>query len=197
MFERSLAWYTGAKHCVVVNSGSMAIYLALRYWDEDTNYTGNHMTVPEETYRSVPLAISRLSMFVRWDPKPWKGSYQIKPSNVWDCALRLKPNMYKKGQVQCLSLHPQKPLALSCGGGAILHDDDTADEWYRWMRFDGRKEGVPIQKDEMRPGEHCYMFPSQAAEGLHRLSIYAARYPKQAPDMPQPKYENVRKKWRQ
>jgi dTDP-4-amino-4,6-dideoxygalactose transaminase len=76
--------------------------------------------------------------------------------------------------IQCISFHPQKPLGLSNGGGAILHDDSLADEWYRKMRFDGRTEGVTTKDDDYTIiGEHCYMFPSTAAEGLHRLSIYA------------------------
>lgn len=59
------------------------------------------------------------------------------------------------------------------GGGAILHDDKEADDWYRRMRHDGRTPFTSPKDDEIKMiGEHCYMFPATAAEGIQKLEIY-------------------------
>lgn len=196
MFEEELAEYTGAKYVVTVNSGTSALSLAFQWWVKN-NPNKCTIHLPEETYRSVFNMAYKASMVVLFDKKSWSGVYPIKPTNIWDCALRLAPKMYRAGTVQVLSFHPQKPLALSSGGGAILHDDPEADKWYRLMRFDGRTEGVSILEDEWPlVGDHCYMFPNQAAEAWHKLDIYRNRYPEKAPDAEQPKYENLNKKWR-
>lgn len=186
LFERSLAEYCGAKYAVAVNSCSAALRLALKGW-KNTSI----VTIPRHTYRSVYLVLQDLHYGVRFSDEKWDEYYQIKPTNVWDCALLLCSGMYVPGTVQCLSFHPQKPLALSSGGGAILHDDDEMDKWYRWQRWDGRQGGVAIQDDELRDGEHCYMFPAQAGEALHKLNVYASRPPVR---IPHPNYEDLSKK---
>ena len=186
MFERSLAEYCGAKFAVALNSGTAALRLSLKRWQ------GTSMvTIPAKTYRSVYLVLESLHYCVEFSEEPWDECYQIDPTNVWDCALMLRPGMYVPGTVQCLSFHPQKPLALSSGGGAILHDNEELDQWYRWERWDGRQEGVAIQDDVLRDGEHCYMMPGQAGEALHRLNIYASRGPVK---LPHPDYEDLSRK---
>ena len=195
MFEESLAEYTGAKYAVALNSGSSAIKLALKAW---MLYKGmedyDSVTIPSKTYRSVLLSSFEVGYNVEFENIPWTDTYQIKPTEVWDCALSLKGGMFKPGTIQCLSFHPQKQLALSSGGGAILHDRDEWDRWFRWQRWDGRQEGVAIQDDDIHSfGEHCYMFPSQAAEALHKLNILASR---PLPPVYHPDYEDLSKKWR-
>jgi hypothetical protein len=134
---------------------------------------------------------NEVGMKVAFYGDEWSGMYRVIPTNIWDCALTLRPEMYEKGSVQLLSFHPQKPLALSSGGGAILHNDSEADRFYRLDRFDGRTERTPIQDDEWPfYADHCYMFPGQAGEGLHRLEIFKAVHP-QGLTMPQPDYEGL------
>jgi len=187
MFERSLAGYTGAKYAVAVNSGTAALKLATKMWNGTSS-----VTIPSRTYRSVWQVLLDNLYTVKFRDYEWDECYQIEPTNVWDYALvTLDENIYVPGTVQCLSFHPQKALALSSGGGAILHDNDDLDEWYRWQRWDGRTEGVAIQEDELRDGEHVYMFPGQAGEALHKLNIYATRGPVK---IPHPNYENLEKK---
>jgi dTDP-4-amino-4,6-dideoxygalactose transaminase len=194
-FEFDLSMYTGAPHVVAVNSGTSALQLALEYWARADQITT--VILPDRTYRSVANMADRAGLGVIFHKKAWRGAYQIEPTNIWDCALRLAPGMYKAGTIQCLSFHPQKPLACSAGGGAILHDDPVMDKWLRKMRFDGRDEGVSIHDSSWDViGAHCYMFPGQAGEALHRLNIYSAKYPKKAPDAEQPKYESLSSKWR-
>jgi len=72
---------------------------------------------------------------------------------------------------QCVSFHWSKTLAIG-QGGAILHDNDEADKWFRKARFDGRTEGVAPADDTFDMiGYHCYMSPRDAAEGLSRLAV--------------------------
>ena len=188
-FEAALSEYTGAPFVVAVNSGTSSLHLAMEWYKLSG---GTEIMVPSRTYRSVPIHAERAGLDIWWNDNPWQGVYHMKPSNIWDCALRLTGGMYSAGQVQCVSFHPQKNLALDCGGGAILHDDPEADVWYRLARFDGRTEGMDIRVDSLKvKGWHYYMWPSQAAAGIQKLSIL----PRHMPDKPQPEYEDVRSKW--
>jgi dTDP-4-amino-4,6-dideoxygalactose transaminase len=176
-FEVAVGEYTGAPYVVAVNSCTAALRLALRWWHGEYCYGCGVVSVPKRTYPSVPMAAVWAGYEIVWTDEEWQGEYQLRPTNVWDSAKRFTGGMFRPGAFQCVSFHPQKSLALSTGGGAILHDSAAADSWFRRMRFDGREEGVPTRDDVYTViGEHCYMFPSQAAEGLHRLSIYARQY---------------------
>lgn len=167
-FELGLSEYTGAPYAVTVNSCSMALFLALTF------AVGNcrgwflpRVTIPRRTYCSVPMQAISAGWEVSWSAFEWEGEYQIEPLNVWDSARRFRRGMFRKGQMQCVSFQTSKILGLE-QGGAILHDNDKADEWFRRARFDGRlnaSERLP----KMR-GWHCYMNPSTAALGLQRLA---------------------------
>jgi hypothetical protein len=190
-FECALAEYVGSPYCVAVNSCTSAARLAFD-WLFQTNHFDNVMLeFPCKTYRSVLNMARKVGFGLDLKPYEWVGKYRIEPSNIWDCALTLRPGMYEKGTVQLLSFHPQKPLALSSGGGAILHDDQEADDFYRLDRFDGRSEGESIQiTDWPFYADHCYMFPGQAGEGIHRLEIFKAAHP-EGLIMLQPDYEDL------
>lgn len=171
-FERALSEYTGAPYVVAVNSCTAALRLALRWVKLDTSI--EVVECPSVTYPSVPMAVKWAGFQIQWTDEKWSGCYEICPTRVIDAAKRLKPGMYEPGEYQCVSFHPQKPLGLANGGGAILHDDTIADKWFRQMRFDGRTEGVATKDDVyLMIGEHVYMMPACAAEGLQRLAIYA------------------------
>lgn len=185
-FEAAVAQFTGAKKVVAVTSCTAAIYLSLLWCAAKYIIHGYNVNVPKRTYPSVPMAAKRAGFNVLFTDEEWSGVYNLAPTPVWDCAKRFSSRMYVPTQIQCVSFHPQKPLGLSSGGGAILHDDEEADVWFRKMRFDGRTEGVPTSKDKYTMiGEHCYMMPPTAAEGLQRLEIYArsADHPDQPADL--------------
>jgi len=176
-FERALSDYTGAPYVVTVSSCTAALRLALRWWYLGHGEREWNVTVPTRTYPSVPMAVVWAGLRPLFAEMEWSGMYVLYPTQVRDAAKRLTGHMYCVGQFQCVSFHPQKPLGLSNGGGAILHDNAEADVWFRRMRFDGRTEGIPTKDDEYTMiGEHCYMMPPTAAEGLQRLSIYAREY---------------------
>lgn len=160
-FEAALCEYTGAKYAVTTNSCSMALFLAL------ASQPARSVVFPSRTYCSAPMAALNAGYTVSFFDREWVGEYLIVGSLVYDSARRFRQAMFRGGVYQCVSFQTSKILGIE-QGGAILHDNDIADEWLRRARFDGRlnaSEKLP----KMR-GWHCYMNPSTAALGLQRLS---------------------------
>lgn len=186
-FEAALCDYTGAKYAVTVTSCTMAILLACAWLNPVFRF--HRISIPKRTYVSVPQAVLHAGYGVRWRDEDWSGAYQLKPLWVWDSARRFTSNMYAEGQFQCVSFHWSKILGIQ-QGGAILHDDEEADEWLRKARFDGRTEGVDPKDDKFTMiGYHCYMSPETAAQGLMRLSLL----PLHNNDLPNSDYPDLSK----
>lgn len=194
-FESALCEYSGAKYACAVNSCTAALLLAVQ-WCADTivqhttrgilgySYT---VEIPRRTYVSVACAIRLVGGGIRWRDEPWRGAYQLKPLPVWDCARRFTSGMYIAGQYQCVSFAASKILGAE-QGGAILHDNEAADAWFRRMRFDGRTEGVdPLEDTFDLIGHHCLMIPSVAATLLVRLH----HLPKHNADLPDFEYPDL------
>lgn len=164
-FERDLCKYTGAKYAVTVDNMSNALFLALKY----ENIEGKEITIPARTYPSVPCEIIHAGGKVNFTPvegKKLKGPYQLKPSNVWDCALRFTADMYKPGTHMCVSFTgPYKHFKLS-KGGAILTDDHDAYLWFKRARYSGRRECSYHDDNFDMLGWNFYMMPELAARGL-------------------------------
>jgi len=189
VFERRIADYTGAPYAVAANSCTMAILLACAWhvqWpprafgDASIRRRLHPFSLPRPGYISVPQSIIHAGGRIVFRDEEWSGAYQLAPYPVWDCARRFTSGMYRKGQHMCVSFHASKVLGLE-QGGAILHDDPVADEWYRRARFDGRTPGVHPRQDSFDMiGWHCYMNPSTAAQGLlrmHSLPLHNADVP--------------------
>jgi dTDP-4-amino-4,6-dideoxygalactose transaminase len=169
-FEMALCDYTGATYAVCVNSCTMALFLACKYLNVC------EVTLPKFTYQSVPMQIIHAGGTVRFEDRPWKGAYRLRPYPIYDAARRFTFDMFEtiacrplENNYVCVSFHASKILGLE-QGGAILHDSKVADDWFRRARFDGRAEGVS-PRDDLHPilGYHCYMNPSTAAQGLLKL----------------------------
>ena len=195
-FESELAKYTGAKYAVTVTSCTMAILLAVKWHMRPLPQMPDgqcnppllrQIEIPNHTYVGVPMSIVNAGGKPVFRDYKWEAGYQLGPLPVWDYARWFTSDMfnhitasevlkrretYPRGfsKMLCVSFHHSKTLGLAAHGGAILHDNDEADEWLRRARFDGRKEGVS-PKDDTFPmiGYHCYMTPATAAEGLMRL----------------------------
>ena len=188
-FEKELCRYTGAKYAVTTNSCTMALLLACA-WQKKQHGIHN-VTVPAETYCSVPQSIIHAGHRVVFQYLIWEGEYQLEPLPVWDSARRFTSGMFRPGQMQCLSFHASKTLGAS-QGGCILHDDEQADAWLRRARFDGRGEGIPAGEDDFDMiGWHCYMSPDTAAQLLWKLT--SAEFKRDNPDLPNPEYPDLSK----
>lgn len=162
-FEESLADYTGAPYVVTVDNASNALFLCLKYEG------CREVTIPSRTYPSVPCEIIHAGGKVKFEPvdgDTLKGAYQLKPTKVWDSALRFTSQMYQKGTHMCVSFTgPYKHFKLS-KGGAILTDDYKAYLWFKRARYSGRR-AVSYHEDHFDMlGWNFYMMPELAARGL-------------------------------
>lgn len=164
-FEKALAEYCGSKYATVVDSCTNALLLCCDY------HKVKEVTIPKHTYNGVPMAIIHAGGNVRFcEDDNWqeKGWYPLAPYPIYDSARLLTSNMYEGGFV-CVSFHWGKTLNLG-QGGAILHNNPFAQDYFKKARCDARTPGVLPKDDEITfIGRHCNMSPSNAAEGLTRL----------------------------
>lgn len=170
-FESKLGDYTGAPFVVTVDNCSNALFLSLYY--EKVN--GKDITIPCRTYPSVPCEIIHAGgnvLFESVQTNTIKGAYQLKPTKVWDSALRFTHNMYIPNTHMCVSFTgPYKHLKLG-KGGAILTDDYHAYMWFKRARFSGRRECSYHEDYFDMLGWNFYMMPEIAARGLLLLTQF-------------------------
>jgi dTDP-4-amino-4,6-dideoxygalactose transaminase len=176
MFEQAMCDYTGAPYAVSVDSCTSALFLCCKYMEVE------RVTIPAQTYLSVPMAIMQAGGEVVFDrsvtANQWHGAYQLKPYPIWDAAKRLTSGMYQDGQFMCLSFHIKKSLGIG-KGGMILTDDADAVEWFKKARYEGRSEKFYKEDDIDSIGWNMYMTPQEAAHGLCLMQ----NYPEHAADL--------------
>jgi len=176
MFEEEIAHYTGALYAVAVDSCTNALFLACKYLNVKT------ITIPSQTYLSVPMSIIQSGGEVIFDKKistnNWKGIYQLKPYPIYDAAKRLTSNMYIPGTFMCLSFHIKKQLGIG-KGGMIIFDDKNALDFFKKARYEGRSEKFYKEDNIETLGWNMYMTPQEAAHGL---SLFQ-NYPLHSPDL--------------
>ena len=164
-FEQALAEYTGAPYAVMTDCCTHAIELCLRYNQvEQTAFTAF-------TYLSIPMMMHKLGIWYILNDEQWVGEYQFHNTNIWDSARRLERNMYRAGQMQCLSFGHNKPLHIG-HGGAILLDNKEAYGILLRQRYDGRDLSIApwaVQRTFM-VGYHYRPAIEDAAIGLEKLS---------------------------
>ena len=182
-FESEIAKYTNAPYCVCVDNESNALFMALTYID----IKGKEITIPSNTYPSVPCEIILAGGKVKFDKYHNKlrgltneeknhysflkknhsstfdslriltGEYQLIGTNIWDSALRFTSDMYRPGQFQCLSFTGQWKILKTVKGGAILTDSQEAYEWFKRFRFSGRRDCSYFEDSFDFVGKNYYM----------------------------------------
>ena len=167
-FEHSLSEYTGSKYVVATDSCSHAIELCFRYLQLQNSI--DIVTIPNRTYLSIPMIFHILGIPYNIVNEDWHGEYNFGFSNVWDSARLLQRDMYRKGQMQCLSFGHTKPLEIGRGGAILLDDKDT----YNWLKlavYDGRDLSIsPWEKQEtFNVGYHYRIIPEECITGLNKL----------------------------
>jgi dTDP-4-amino-4,6-dideoxygalactose transaminase len=170
-FEKKISDYTGAPYVVTVDNQSNALFLSLYY----ENIKGKEIEIPNRTYPSVPCEIIHAGgkvKFYKIDGEKLRGPYQLKPTKVWDSALRFTANMFIPNTHMCISFTgPYKHLKLS-KGGAILTDDINAYEWFKRARFSGRRECSYHDDEFDMLGWNFYMIPELSARGLLMMNQF-------------------------
>ena len=170
-FEQALSKYTNAPYVITVDNASNALFLALMY----EKIEGKTITIPSRTYPSVPCEIIHAGGKINFEPVEGikiKGAYQLKPTKVWDSALRFTSNMYIPNSHMCISFTgPYKHFKLS-KGGAILTDDYNAYLWFKRARYSGRRECSYHDDNFDMLGWNFYMMPELAARGLLQMNQF-------------------------
>lgn len=163
-FERALAEYTGAPFVIATDCCTHALELCLRHVNPHFVHFSAY------TYLSVPMTMHKLNIGYSYVDETWEGEYPIYGTNIWDSARLLAPNMYRKGQMQCLSFGYDKPLEIGRGGAILLDDLAVYDKIIR-QRYDGRYLSItPWQNQRVfYVGYHYRMTPEEAKIGLEKL----------------------------
>lgn len=125
------------------------------------------------TYLSVLQTMHKLKIEYELIQESWIGEYQFYNTRIWDSARKLEPNMYRKGQLQCLSFGYTKPLDIG-RGGAILLDSKEDYEILQRMRYDGRDLSISpwVEQVEFYLGYHYKLNPEECVKGIERLIEY-------------------------
>ena len=163
-FERLLAKKTGAPYAVMTDCCTHAIELCLRYRKV------KRVQFTAYTYLSIPMTMHKLGIEYELVPEKWTGEYRFYATDIWDSARRLEDDMYRPGQMQCLSFGHNKPLQIG-HGGAILLDDKEAYGFLLQQRYDGRDLGIqPWQAQRVfKVGYHYRPAIEDAQHGLEKL----------------------------
>lgn len=165
-FEQALAQYTGAPYAVVTDGCTHAIELCFRL----ECVTSCDFTA--FTYLSILQMVRQLDIHYTLKTEYWQslGEYQFHGTCIWDSARRLAPNMYRPGQMQCLSFGHTKPLSVG-KAGAILLDDRLKYEYLSRMRSDGRDLRISPWQDQktFTQGYHYCPTLETCALGVEKL----------------------------
>jgi dTDP-4-amino-4,6-dideoxygalactose transaminase len=169
-FEETLAEYTGAPYAIMTDCCTHAIELCLRH-----DGIAECAFTPY-TYLSIPMTMHKLGIKYSYFPdtmphrQHWIGEYKFEGTRIWDSARRLEPNMYHKGQMQCLSFGHTKPLHIGRGGAILLDDKEAYDRIIR-RRYDGRDLNIKPWESQQTfsVGYHYKPTPEEAVQGLALL----------------------------
>jgi dTDP-4-amino-4,6-dideoxygalactose transaminase len=163
-FEQALAKFTGAPYAVMTDCCTHSIELCLRYDNIQ------RVTFPAHTYLSIPMIMHKQGITYNYNDKLWTGEYQFIGTRVWDSARLLKQDMYRPGQLQCLSFGYDKPLSIG-RGGAVLTDDIEVYNTLKHQCYDGRDLTVsPWEQQKIfKIGYHYKPTIEEAVKGLELL----------------------------
>ena len=166
--ENKLSEFTGAPYVIATDCCTHAIEIALRY------VKPSKITSTAFTYLSVPMLFHKLGIDYELTDEGWIGEYQLHGTNIWDSAWLLSPNMYRPGQIQCLSFGNGKPLDAK-RGGCILLDNEQQYHTMKRMSFDGRDPTCTWkEQDKFILGFHYNMSIEHSIHCSKLLDAYIA-----------------------
>ena len=164
VFSDSMKEYVSSKNCVTCNSGTDALYIAIKALDLAP---GSRIAVPAVSYAATAMAVVNaghipvfidvdpVTALIKWDlvkdvdcviPVHLFGQYSEIPDGltipvIEDCAqaigLRVDGiHVGNKGAIGCFSFYPGKNLgALGDGGACITNDDNLAKKMLMYARL--------------------------------------------------------------
>jgi len=168
-FEDKLSKFTGAPYVIATDCCTHALEIALRYAKP------KKITSTAFTYLSVPMLFHKLGIAYELTGEEWIGEYQLHGSNIWDSAWQLSPDMYRQGQVQCLSFGNGKPIDAK-RGGCILLDNKEQYQTMKRMSMDGRDPNITWkEQDTFIIGYHYNMSIEHSIHCSKLLDEYIAK----------------------
>lgn len=165
-FENILCEYTGAPYCVLTDCCTHAIELCMRQ-----KKISSIVSMPKHTYVSALMVLHKLGLSIEFTNESWIYEYRYGNTNIWDSARGLDQNMYRSGQMQCLSFGNTKRLQIGYGG-AILLDNHRDYVELKHMAYDGRNLTIKPWQDQLtwKVGYHYNMRLETAAQGIEMLA---------------------------
>jgi dTDP-4-amino-4,6-dideoxygalactose transaminase len=166
-FEEKLSRFTGSPYVVATDGCTHALELCFRYDRVE------FCAFTPFTYLSILMLMRQLKIQYQFeDTGEWIGEYRFRKTRIWDSAKLLRFNMYRPGQVQCLSFGHSKPLQLG-RVGAILTDDKELYSWASLARSDGRDLRISPwqQQSAFVQGYHYCPTLEDCQRGIERLSF--------------------------
>jgi hypothetical protein len=95
MFEKKKWLLAGSKFAVSVDCCSNGLFLSMKYLQSINELEKESIiTIPKMTYVSAPMQIIHAGNKVECEDLEWSGVYQLKPTRVWDGAVRWTKDMY-------------------------------------------------------------------------------------------------------
>lgn len=173
-FEKKIAEFFGAPFAVAVDGCTHGLELCLRLMKAE------ELSVPRNTYLSVPMLASKLGIQLRWKPKDyrWSGHYCIASCydhevdnwyDIIDAAVLWQRKSYIPYTMMCVSMQYQKHLSVG-RLGVILLDDEKKALQLKKMSYDGRLPGIPWRDQNVDTmGYHYYAQIELAALALEKL----------------------------
>ena len=167
-FEDKISTFTGAPYVIATDCCTHALEICLRYSKPEK------ITSTAFTYLSVPMLFHKLNITYELTGEEWIGEYKLHGTNIWDSAWQLSPNMYRQGQVQCLSFGNGKPLDAK-RGGCILLDNEEQYLTMKRMSMDGRDPNISWkEQDTFILGYHYNMSIEHSIHCSKLLDEYIA-----------------------
>ena len=161
IFEEKVAKFAGSKYAIALDNCTNALFLCLTY-----QKVKGEITIPANTYVSVPFSIMHAGCKPVFVDKEWSGSYKLEPTNIVDGATKFTKGMYEPGTLHCISFHLKKVLKLG-KGGMILTDDKEAYDWLQSATKIGRHVDRLYKDDDYDiVGWNMFMPPEQAAKAI-------------------------------
>lgn len=167
LFEEKISNFTKAPYVVTTDCCTHAIELCLILDNiKSCSFTAF-------TYLSVLQTMHKISIDYTLLDEQWIGEYQFHKTRIWDSARRFEPNMFRNGQLQCLSFGYSKPLDIG-RGGAILTDSYEDYKALSKMRYDGRDLNIVpwISQTDFCQGYHYKLNPEECVKGIKKLKKY-------------------------
>jgi len=94
IFEKKLAEFAGSKYVVLTDTCSNALFLSLQYRIYKNELKiGQEITIPCNTYVSVPMQIIHTGLKPVFKKVYWSGLYELINADVFDSAARFTKDM--------------------------------------------------------------------------------------------------------